>query len=116
MNENENDPLWQLLGKAKQPVASPFFARNVVRAVRHQEQSRRQPWVWLRWTWRVGLTGAFAALVFGFVGPAHFKRASEPQNLITQQIVESPDYDAIKDLDELLAHEESSLWLDDSVN
>ncbi len=34
MNREEDPQLWDLLGRSKGPMPSPFFARNVVRAVR----------------------------------------------------------------------------------
>jgi type VI protein secretion system component VasF len=119
MNEDEKtDQLWQLLGKAKQPAVSPFFARNILRAVREEEQAKRTPLAWLRWSWRVALAGAFAVVVaFSFIGhPLNPKKNNESQALLTQQIVNNADYDVIKDLDELLAYEENSIWLDDSIN
>jgi len=52
-------------------------------------------------------------------GPGAFVRHHhrEPaQATFARQIVGNPDYEVIKHLDELVADEESSLWLDDSVN
>ena len=40
----------------------------------------------------------------------------DPQAGIAKQIVGNPDYEVINHLDELVADEESSLWLDDSVH
>ena len=35
-HDEEHDELWQLLGKANQPQPSPFFSRNVLRAIREE--------------------------------------------------------------------------------
>ena len=38
-HDEEHDELWQLLGQARQPQVSPFFSRNVLRAIRKEEAS-----------------------------------------------------------------------------
>jgi len=59
----ENDALWRLLGHARKPSASPFFARNVLRTIR--ESSKKKPSLsafWVRW---ISLA-ATACLTIGF--------------------------------------------------
>jgi hypothetical protein len=57
----ENDALWRLLGKASaHPQASPFFARNVLRAIRHSGSHRDG--LFPRWI----PAAAFAALAAAF--------------------------------------------------
>ncbi len=133
MKADDNDKLWELLGKARPPAVSPFFARNVLRAVRQEEDAnpRRSflrsvlsgiPRHLHRWAWRSALAGtcalaAAATLVTLF--PSTFVRhhhTADAQAGIARQIVGNPDYEVIKHLDELVADEESSLWLDDSVH
>ena len=126
MNMDDNDKLWELLGKTRQPTVSPFFARNVLRAVRQEEEARpvrtllsRLSRSLHRWTWQVAIAGTCAVAVLITVGPGSFgrHRHREPaQTRFVRQIVGNPDYEVIKHLDELVADEESSLWLDDSVN
>ena len=113
-----NDVLWRLLGKAKQPAVSPFFARNVLRAVREEQTSvRRSASLWLHWSWRVVLAGACATVIFSFVKlPHRAVEKRETSGMLARQIVSSPDYEVITHLDELAANEENSLWLDDSIN
>ena len=55
----ENDPLWDLLGKASRREPSPFFARNVLREIR---QSAKPAWFLPRWL----APAAFAAIAVGF--------------------------------------------------
>ena len=58
----ENDALWNLLGRARQTEPSPFFARNVLRTVRHLNPQSVVPASLLRW---MNAT-AFAILLIGF--------------------------------------------------
>ena len=126
MNTDDNDKLWELLGKTRRPTVSPFFARNVLRAVRQEEEARpvrtffsRLSRSLHRWTWQVAIAGTCAVAVLITVGPGvisrHHHRAAAKATYV-RQIVGNPDYEVIKHLDELVADEESSLWLDDSVN
>ena len=117
--EPENDDLWQLLGKAKQPAVSPFFARNVLRAVRADQATERPGGSrWPRWSWRIAVAGACAMAIFGFVKLPlhHHMETRDATGALAHQIVTNPDYEVITHLDELAANEESALWLDDSVN
>lgn len=62
MNDaHEQDRLWELLGRGPQPVVSPFFARNVLRATRQAPD-------WPRWFAipRWVSAAALAVLVSGF--------------------------------------------------
>ena len=122
MNPDENDKLWQLLGKARQPAVSPFFARNVLRALREEEGTPgilrgRGRW-FRRWTWRLAAAGVcVAATVFTVMPGGHRSyRLKESASMAEGKLVGNPDYDVIKHLDELVADEESSVWLDDSIN
>ena len=127
MNTDDNDKLWELLGKTRQPTVSPFFARNVLRAVRQEEDARpvrsffsriaRSTRSLHRWTWQLAIAGTCAVAALITVAPATFVRHhhnAPVQPAFARQIVGNPDYEVIKHLDELVADEESSLWLDDS--
>jgi hypothetical protein len=115
MNTEEHDELWRLLGKAKKTEVSPFFARNVLREIRAQQPARSGIFARVFRQWRVAaLTlSAITLLGVGFA-PSFFRKppvVTAPQ-LLAQQT--APDYDAINHLDELLAYEETSVWLDNS--
>jgi len=124
MNLDDNDKLWELLGKARQPSVAPFFTRNVLRAIRQENQGedgRRAAGFPRahRWTWRFAIAGTCAIAALMTIGPVNFVRHhSQPPVMASRapQIVGNPDYEVIKHLDELVADEESSLWLDDSVH
>jgi hypothetical protein len=130
MNTDDNDKLWELLGKTRQPSVSPFFSRNILRAVRQEAQEEQDvrsagllsrffnsTRTLRRWTWQVAIAGTCVVAVMISVSPTVFVRHHHSEAVQTgfdRQIVGNPDYEVIKHLDELMADEESSLWLDDS--
>jgi len=130
MKPDDNDKVWELLGQARPPEVSPFFARNVLRAIRQEEAVRPRRSIFARLSqslrrraWRVsrfGLAATCAAAVLAAVSPTLFVRHHQVQQVevstIPTQIVSNPDYEVINHLDELVADEESSLWLDDSTH
>jgi len=131
MKGDDNDKLWELLGKARPPAVSPFFARNVLRAIRQEEDARPPvafPMGFLirltrslrRWAWQSALVATCAIAAVITIAPNTFVRHHHTGALrssgIAQQIAGNPDYEVIQHLDELVADEESSVWLDDSVH
>jgi hypothetical protein len=114
-NSEENDELWQLLGKARKPDVSPFFARNVLRQIRTSQQEKTGVFSWLRSHLRPVMLSAAAAVLLA-VSAGHFLPNSTPgkSTEIAQQLPIKNDYEVITNLDELLAYEQSSIWLDDS--
>ena len=122
MNQpDEHDDLWKLLGRARPPAVSPFFARNVVREVRGLPQEPAGFFATLRRHWQLTLATAaagcmIAALASQFIGGDLHNGQADPLAVIAQQVSDSPDYYVINDLDDLLASEESSVWLDNPVH
>jgi hypothetical protein len=129
MNADDNDKLWELLGNNRQPGVSPFFSRNILRAVRREEGEQRAlsgPGSFLsglarglhRWSWKLTIAGTCAIVAVVTVSPSAFRHhhAMTVKSGVASQIVGNPDYEVITHLDELVADEESSLWLDDSVH
>ena len=57
----EKDELWNLLGRTHTASPSPFFARNVLRSIRHLTPAVIPPFI-LRWI----NVSAFAILLLGF--------------------------------------------------
>ena len=111
MDPDSHDDLWKLLGKARQPTVSPFFSRNVLRAVRHQQnEGLLSVWSWLRRRWQIAAI-AVVALCLGTAGVVQHGQRQQI-TLLAQQVFESPDYGVITELDELLAGEEDSVWLE----
>ncbi len=113
--DDEHDKLWEVLGRARKPVISPFFAANVLREIR---QSGNAPAIleWLRERWRLSAAAVTALLVLGFAAN-HWREESRDaaHDSLLAQVATNPDYDLINHLDELVAYQETSLWLDSSA-
>ena len=112
MNTEEHDDLWHLLGKAKAPEVSPFFSRNVLRAIREDKQENAGFVAWLRRRWQVAAIGTGALLIAGFALTPPAEQADQTTMLLAEKVSQSTDYQVISDLDELLASEESAVWLE----
>jgi hypothetical protein len=126
MNPNEDPELWNLLGKAREPKVSPYFSRNVLRALRSELDHPAPQSLWERMqSWlslpnrriSLGVSGLMAALCLSSVlllPSTHETRRQDHINQIAQVIAASPDYGVISQLDELLASEEVNLWIEGS--
>ena len=112
MNTDEHDDLWSFLGKAKAPEASPFFSRNVLRAIREGVPETRGVFGWLRARWQLAAVSACALMVASFALTPRAEPPDQTTMLLAKQVAQSADYQAISHLDELLASEESSVWLE----
>ena len=115
MKREDDQQLWDLLGRTAAPELSPFFARNVVRVVRQQPRlfESLRSWFKLRRLVPVsGLAVALIAAIMAFHHPAIRKSSDSPPDVIAQ--IDPQDYDVVADLDELLVTDEGSLWDDDT--
>ncbi|MEI9892380.1 MAG: hypothetical protein WDN28_00230 [Chthoniobacter sp.] len=114
MNTDEQDDLWRLLGHAKAPSVSPFFSRNVLRAIREEKPEKRSLFAWLHWRWLSLAASACVLVVASGVALRHPVPATQADSVmvLAQQVSTSPDYQVINHLDELLASEETSIWLE----
>lgn len=119
MKREDDQELWDLLGKAGQPPVSPFFARNVLREIRQQPawRDRLTPWLLLR---RLVPASAVAAVVIAVglwlqnsAGPASPSVEDLPDAIAQLDPV---DFEVVADLDDLLALEEDNLWTDGDVS
>ena len=115
MNHEEHDKLWELLGKAREPKVSPFFASKVVRALRAVDEPQPGFLVWLGRRWFVPLAaGACAVLVavLAIHRPADERgtlvAAADPLEEIAAVATGAPEHPS---LDTLLASEDHSIWL-----
>jgi hypothetical protein len=118
MNTEEHDDLWELLGRAKKPEASPFFSRNVLRALREEQEKKVSVLGWLRAHWRVAAISCGALAVIATVSVRQLTHKERPDTLIAlaTQVSVSPDYQVINHLDELLDSEQNSVWLEASAH
>jgi hypothetical protein len=112
MKREDDQQLWDLLGRARQVELSPFFARNVVRKIR--EQLPR--FEWLRPRRLVPITSLAIALVAAVLALHHpSQRGSDEKAPDVIAKIDPQDYDVVADLDELLATDDSNLWDDDDT-
>ena len=112
MNHEEQDELWDLLGKARQSKASAFFAANVMRAVRAEAEPKPGLLAWLRAKWVMPVaTGACAAVIaFLALHPAATTvPVADPLEEIATAAAAAPEM--VPSLDTLFASEDNSIWL-----
>src|SRR5437763_137835 len=116
MRREDDDKLWDLLGQARTPAVSPFFARNVLRTLRSQPVFVRSVGEWFRLGRLIpAATVAVTLIVAGFVArfPTTPGSAAVNQSDPVAKI-DPQDYEVVADLDELLASDENALWDDNS--
>ena len=111
MKREDDEKLWDLLGRSAKPEVSPFFARNVLREVREAEGKSRVGG-WLQWL--VPASGVAVAII-----AALFLRVQTPdQNYDSRtetiSFIESQDTELIADLDDLIESDDNNSW-DESV-
>lgn len=111
MKREDDEKLWDLLGKSAEPKISPFFARNVLREVRESDRQSRVGG-WLRWLVpAAGVAVAIIAALFLRVQPDSNYSESRAETLM---FIESQDSELIADLDDLIEPDDNNSW-DDSV-
>jgi hypothetical protein len=115
--DNERDELWNLLGEARPKPVSPFFARNILRQIHQTAPDRVGFLVRLARSWRVALTTGVAVIALALAGRqwSHSPGSSDSVVAENEEIADDTDYEVINHLDELLAYEEDSVWLEKSV-
>ena len=112
MKREDDEKLWDLLGRSAEPQVSPFFARNVLREIRESEgQSRKGAWL----QWLVPAAGVAVAIIAAlFLGVQTPDPNSSDSRAETLTLIESQDSELIADLDVLIEPDDSNSW-DDSV-
>jgi hypothetical protein len=115
MKREDDQQLWDLLGRAEPSQLSPFFARNVARRIRERPARFAGVRHWLS-PWRLvpatGLAIAVIATILAVHQPAGRNPADSPPDVIVK--IDPQDYDVVADLDELLATDDTGLWDDDT--
>jgi hypothetical protein len=111
MNHDEQDKLWELLGKAREPKAAPFFASKVLRAIREEPVGLL---AWLRRKWIIPATAVACALAVAFVAirpvtTSNQQAAADPLTELAAYVEKSED--SAESLAALLASEDHSIWL-----
>jgi hypothetical protein len=111
MERQDDNDLWDILGRVPEPTISPFFARNVLRKIRQEATGlgRARHWLSLR---RLVAASAVAVVVVGMAIATHHpvsQRASANDSDVVAKI-DPQDYDVVADLDELIAWDENTVW------
>jgi hypothetical protein len=122
MERKEDEQLWDLLGQARTPEVSPFFARNVVRDIRQEPAWRVRLRRWLT----PGLLIPTTSLAAAFLAALIWTHQVQPPDLAVESApaadndpiakIDPQDYDVVADLDNLLASEDNNLWDDDDIS
>jgi hypothetical protein len=120
MKREDDEHLWDLLGRTAEPEVSPFFARNVLRQIRQNPPWSIRAWSWFNLRRLVPVSGLAVAVIAGLIF-AHNSSlrqnpgaASELDPVVAK--IDVQDYEVVADLDELLASDENSLWDDESTS
>jgi len=112
MKREEDPKLWDLLGRAQKVEPSPFFARNVVRAVRLRQPEKLQ-WIgWLSLRKIVPALSVLAAALLMITTVETFHRHSAPGGRERIALADGQDPDLAADLEVLIGADDDS---DDSV-
>lgn len=115
MKREDDEKLWDLLGRAAEPKISPFFARNVLRETRKSSVG----WANLREWLTVRRLVPAASLVIALIAVV-FLRMQTPVGPLAEPAAEmwtnvnAQDYEVMADLEDLLASEDNNS-LDDSI-
>ena len=115
MKREDDEPLWDLLGRSDGPRPSPFFARDVLRRIR-QEPRWNTAWrSWLSPRRLVPVSAVVIALAAAVIfSPSLRQRtASNDADPVIAKI-DAQDYEVVADLDDLLASDDNNLWDDNS--
>jgi hypothetical protein len=111
MEREDDQELWDFLGRTAEPRLSPFFARNVLRKIRQSASRFRRTRNWFSLRKLVGAS-AVVILVIGMAiatrHPVPRKFPESAPDVVAK--IDPKDYDVVADLDELIAGDENSLW------
>jgi hypothetical protein len=109
MNREDDQELWDLLGKSTQPAVSPFFARNVVRQIRQEKNWMDYARGWLRPRRLIPASAIALVMVLSALSLHSTKNSADnPPELVTK--IDPQDYDTVADLDDLLATDDDGIW------
>ncbi len=111
MQREDDQQLWDLLGRTAEPKLSPFFARNVLREIRPEASrfGRAQDWFSLRRLVAASAVAALLGMAITTYAPRWSQKSPQREPDVVAKI-DPQDFDVVADLDELLAWDEDSLW------
>ena len=114
VKRDDDQELWDILGRAAEPKISPFFARIVLREIREADAWKTFHG-WLnprRLIPVVGIAGVLIAVSLLRLHTSVAPLADSPPDALAS--VDAMDYEVIADLDDLLASDDSNS-LDEGV-
>lgn len=133
MNHEEQDDLWELLGKARAPKERPFFAVKVLRAIQEEPAQGAMDSMgivaWLRnlaRRWTVALSACTAVVMAGVLtfgphapkvvtqNPSAGGAAGSADPLAALVTAADNSEDLVSSLDGLMATQDNAIWLADS--
>lgn len=117
MKRDDDEELWDLLGKAPAASVSPFFARNVLREIRQERGWGQKAFGWLAPRWATAAAAALAVCITAVFLVSHNGGISSksPEGDDVPEVVaniDPSDYEVVADLDDLLAAQEDDSWDD----
>jgi hypothetical protein len=106
MKREEDEKLWDLLGHSAEPAVSPFFARNVLRKIREEqdEATPRRGWTG---RWLVPAAGVATVVIAALTFPTHLVERTPPTSAAEMAAAERQDNDLLADLDDLVGPEDT---------
>ena len=113
MKREDDEKLWDLLGRSAEPAVSPFFVRNVLRKIRAARGESSVP-RWFSFRWLVPASAVAVAVIAAFslrVQMPDQRQSNSPADKLAS--MEAQDSELIADLDDLVGDDNNSL--DDSV-
>lgn len=118
MKREDDEQLWDLLGRGADPKVSPFFARNILRQIRREPRWLVRTRSWLAPRRLVPASGAALAVIAALVlTRGSLLHRESPDSQIDPVIakIDVQDYEVVADLDNLLASDENSPWDENST-
>src|SRR5438046_10151372 len=111
MEPEDENQLWDVLGRVPGPILSPFFARNVVRKIRQGATrfARARNWFSLR---RLVAASAVAIVVIGMAIATHrpISQTTTESDVDEVPKTDPQHHDLVADMYELIARDENTVW------
>jgi hypothetical protein len=107
MERNDDPQLWDLLRHSKTPEPSPFFARNVIRAVRAQPATADGVATWFQLRRLIPSFSALAAIVIAVFTLLPLHRSRPVRSAEQSTPVEAADAELATDFDVLSGDDDS---------
>jgi hypothetical protein len=117
MKREDDEQLWDLLGRGAAPKISPFFARNILRQIRQEPRWSVRMRLWLAPRRLIPASGAALAVIAALIlTRGELLHQESPDTQIDPVIakIDVQDYEVVADLDNLLASDENSPWDENS--